>query len=150
MFTVLGGLFLGLVCLDMGIKCYIENTYEEREERETILDGVVFRKIYNRGFVLNTLENKPKLIKGVSAVSGVGVLAYDVWLFLKKGKLFQKIGMIFMSAGAVSNIYDRLVRGKVIDYIGFQSKFRFVRRLTANLADFYVTIGAVIMSLTKR
>lgn len=150
MLAVLGGLFLGLVCLDMGIKCYIENTYKEKEERETILDGVVFRKIYNRGFILNTLENKPKLIKGVSAVLGAGILAYDAQLFFKKGKLFEKIGMVFVSAGAVSNIYDRLVRGKVIDYIGFQSKFRFIRKLTANLADFYVAVGAVIVSLTKR
>ena len=36
-----GGLLVVLVCVDMGIKQYIEENFEEEEERETILDKVV-------------------------------------------------------------------------------------------------------------
>ena len=39
-----GGLFAVLVCVDMGIKQYIEENFEEEEERETILDKVVLRR----------------------------------------------------------------------------------------------------------
>ena len=35
-----GGLLVVLVCVDMGIKQYIEENFEEEEERETILDKV--------------------------------------------------------------------------------------------------------------
>ena len=40
-----GGLLVVLVCVDMGIKQYIEENFEEEEERETILDKV--RRFFN-------------------------------------------------------------------------------------------------------
>ena len=52
-----GGLLVVLVCVDMGIKQYIEENFEEEEERETILDKVVLRKVYNKGFCFNTLDS---------------------------------------------------------------------------------------------
>lgn len=149
MIAAMGGLFVILVCFDMGIKQYIESTYKEREERETIIDKVVLRKVYNKGFILNALQEYPKVIKGVSAGAGAGIALYDIWLFIRKGRYLKKLGMVFLSAGAASNIYDRLIRGKVIDYIGIQSKIRFLSRLTANLADLYVMLGAVLAGITK-
>lgn len=147
MLTVMSGLFLILVCLDMGIKQYIEDMYKEREERETIIDKIVFRKVYNKGFLLNALQDHPRLVKGVSAGVGAGVILYDLWLFIRKGRFFKKLGMVFLSAGAFSNVYDRLIRGKVIDYIGVQSKHQFLSRVTANLADAYVMIGAILAGI---
>lgn len=149
MLTVMGGLFLVLVCLDMGIKQYIENTFKEKEERETIIDKIVLRKVYNRGFLLNTLQDHPGIVKGASAGVGAGVILYDLWLFIRKGRLFKKLGMVFLSAGAFSNVYDRLIRGKVIDYIGVQSKNKFLSRITANLADAYVMLGAILAGIAK-
>lgn len=144
MLTAMGGLLVMLLCFDMGIKQYIESTYKEKEERETILDRIVLRKIYNKGFMLNTLENKPKVIKSASAGMGAVIILYDVWLFLKKGRLKDKLGMVLISAGAASNIYDRLIRGKVIDYIGVKSKYQFLSKITANLADVYIAVGTAI------
>ena len=57
--------------------------------------------------------------------------------------------MVLLTAGAISNTYDRLIRGKVIDYIGIQWENSKLRRITANLADVYVVIGAVIVSVSK-
>ena len=149
MLVHLGGLFLALTCLDMGIKQYVESTFRENEERETVIENVVLRKVYNGGFAFGFLKNRPKVIKIASVLAGTGVLAYDVRLFLKKGKWIQKLGMVAVSAGAVSNIYDRLARGKVIDYIGIRSKNQFLARLTANLGDFYILLGAVLLALKR-
>lgn len=143
-----GGLFLLLVCSDMGTKQYIEDTYGPGEERETILGKVVLRKVYNRGFLLNSLEQYPAVVKTASALAGAGTAAYDVWLFTRKGRCLRKLGMVFLSAGAFSNIYDRLIRGKVIDYIGVRCRNKFLSRLTANLADFYVAVGALITGIS--
>ena len=67
-----GGLLVVLVCVDMGIKQYIEENFEEEEERETILDKVVLRKVYNKGFCFNTLDKKPELVrKTLSCVPGL-------------------------------------------------------------------------------
>lgn len=144
-----GGLLIGLTCLDMGMKQYIEDNFEEEEEKETILDGVVLRKVYNKGFCFNTLEKNPDLVKKTSGILCIGLAAYDAWLFLRKGKWLRKFGMVFLTAGAISNTYDRLIRGKVIDYIGIQWKNSRLRRLTANLADAYVVVGAVVASVAK-
>ena len=149
MLAAFGGMLVVFLCVDMGIKQYIEDTFDRREERKCIVPGLVLRKVYNRGFLLSTLEKYPKIVQGASAVTGVVILFYDLLLFLKKEKWLEKTGMIFLTAGAASNIYDRLVRKKVIDYIGFQSKNKFLSSLTANLADFYVIIGAVLVGIGR-
>lgn len=149
MLAAFGGMLVVFLCVDMGIKQYIEDTFDRREERKCIVPGLVLRKVYNRGFLLSTLEKYPKIVQGASAVTGVVILFYNLLLFLKKGKWLEKAGMIFLTAGAASNIYDRLVRKKVIDYIGFQSKNKFLSSLTANLADFYIIIGAVLVGIGR-
>lgn len=149
MLALFGGLFVILVCVDMGIKQYIEDSLTCKEERETVLEKVVLRKVYNKGFLLNTLDKYPEIIKGSSVFIGIGIAVYDSLLFLKRGKWVHKLGMVFLSAGAFSNIFDRLIRGKVIDYIGFRSRFKWLPVITANLADFYVLIGAVLTGLAK-
>ena len=110
MLAAFGGMLVVFLCVDMGIKQYIEDTFDRREERKCIVPGLVLRKVYNRGFLLSTLEKYPKIVQGASAVTGVVILFYDLLLFLKKGKWLEKTGMIFLTAGAASNIYDRLVR----------------------------------------
>lgn len=83
----------------------------------------------------------------VRSAAGVIVVLYDIWLVFKKGKIFRKLGMTLVTAGAVSNIYDRLIRGKVVDYIGFKSRYSFLSRITANLADVYVAVGMVLVEV---
>ena len=107
------------------------------------------RKVYNKGFCFNTLDKKPELVRKTSGILCAGFAIYDAWLFLKKGKWLRKFGMVFLTAGAISNTYDRLIRGKVIDYIGIQWKNSRLRRLTANLADVYVVIGAAVTGVAK-
>lgn len=149
MLAAYGGLFAGLLTLDLGIKQHIEDTFDKRQEEDTVSKHVVLRKVYNKGFMLDTLDQYPKLIRGSSAAAAVILIFANIRLFLKRGKWLEKLGMVFVSAGAASNIYDRLARGKVIDYIGFKSRNTFLATITANLADFYVVIGAVIVQMAR-
>lgn len=150
MIPAMAGLFLVLVCVDMGVKQYIEDFFEPKEERETMSSHVMLRKVYNRGFILDTLDQYPKLVQRSSLILGIVLLVYDLRLFLTKGRRLEKLGLTLLSAGAFSNIYDRVIRGKVIDYIGFKSKWKSLSRITANLADFYVLIGSVLAVLGRR
>ena len=75
--TIYMSMFLVLACVDMGLKQYIEDTFEENEERETKLPGLVFRKNYNKGFAFNVLENAPGIIRKSSVFSAAGILLYD-------------------------------------------------------------------------
>ena len=138
-------LFLMLTTVDMGTKQYIEDTWKKGEERDTILPGIVCRKVYNKGSFLNFMDKNPKVIKGVSGVLGILIAAADYLLFRERGRWMEKLSMVFVSAGAFSNIFDRLVRGKVIDYFGIKCKVKKISRITANLADVYIAIGSAII-----
>lgn len=142
--TIYMSMFLVLVCIDMGIKQYIEDTFEEGEERETLVPGLVLRKVYNKGFAFNILERTPDLIRKCSVFAAAGVLISDCWIFSRKKRMAGKLGMTLVSAGAFSNVYDRLLRERVVDYIGVQSKNKKLSNLTANFADVYLAVGAVL------
>lgn len=53
-----------------------------------------------------------------------------------------------MTAGAWSNTFDRWFRGYVIDYVGFQTKWKKVTAITFNLADFLIGAGGVLVVLS--
>ena len=150
-FTICGGLFVFLVCLDMGIKQYVEDHMSEEDEKKTVIPNVVMRKVYNEGFAFHILDKKPELIKKVTAGAGIVLLLYDFWVFSGKKKKVRKLGMTFVTAGAVSNIYDRLARGKVIDYVGYkdEKKRSVFSEITANLADFYLVFGSILVDVSR-
>lgn len=81
------GMFAILLCIDMGIKQYIEDTFDRREERKCIVPGIVLRKVYNRGFLLSTLEKYPGIVQGASAVTGVVILFYDFLVVPKEREM---------------------------------------------------------------
>ena len=74
----------------------------------------------------------------------------DVCAFGKKGKFFRKAGLTLATAGAVSNTYDRIAKGAVVDYIGYRGKNKFLNSLTANLADFYIVTGIMLAQIGGR
>lgn len=53
--------------------------------------------------------------------------------------------MTLVSAGAASNLFDRLTKGKVVDYIGWRSEKKFPGRITANLGDIYLACGSALV-----
>lgn len=147
--TICMSMLIVLTCIDMGVKQYIEDTFEKGEERDTIIPGLVLRKVYNKGFAFNLLDRYPDIIKRSSVCAAVGILICDLQLFLKKGKRVRKLGMVLVSAGAFSNVYDRMIREKVIDYIGIKGKSSYVSKITANLADIYIAAGMVLVTLSR-
>lgn len=140
-------LFLVLTTLDMGIKQYVEETFEKGEELKIKVPKLVFRRVHNRGFCLNKLDKYPVIIKIVSAGLCGSIGGYAYWLFQKKGKRLEKLGVTILGAGAFSNTFDRLVRGYVVDYFGVGNKNSKLSKITANIADIYVVAGSAILSL---
>ena len=142
-------LFLALTTFDMGIKQYVEDTFQKGIDKKTTLPGLVFRRVHNKGFCLNTLDRYPTLIKGVSvSLCGlIGARAYR--LFKKRGRWKEKLGITILGAGAFSNTFDRVLRGYVVDYFGIGKNNSKLSKITANLADVYVVVGSAILSMVK-
>lgn len=146
MITLAVGTLALLFSTDMLLKQYAQENLEDDGEKELIKDKIIFRKVYNKGFMLHALDKRPYLVKSVTAVMGILLSCYNVLLFMKKGHRLEKFGAAVFGAGAYSNIFDRLVRGKVIDYIGFKSKNDFLSRLTVNLADICIVAGLLLIA----
>ena len=137
-----------LAMLDITIKSCIENGITRKEERETLKGKVILRKVYNRGFGLNVLQNDPDTVKYVSSFATIILtITQLIQLMRKKGSKLKKIGLSLMTAGAWSNTFDRWLRGYVIDYIGFENKNKKIEKITWNLGDFFLIAGGIIVSL---
>ena len=58
--------------------------------------------------------------------------------------------MMLLTGGALSNLYDRVVRGKVVDYLAVKSRWKRLSRLTFNLGDVCIAAGALLAACQKK
>jgi len=84
----------------------------------------------------------------LSAVVSIGIL---VWLFkLKKTETWLAVALSLVLGGAIGNLIDRLLHGRVIDFIDVYADWDvfFLQNghfATFNVADIAINIGAIIL-----
>ncbi len=139
-----------VAALDLRIKQYVLDSVNEGEDRELAGGRLVLRRVYNRGAAFNLLEKFPQLVMKLSAWLGAVLLVRDIFLMRKKGHTAEKTGMMLLTGGALSNLYDRVMRGKVVDYLAFKSRWKRLSGLTFNLGDVCIAAGALLAALTRR
>ena len=113
-------------------------------ELVTVIPGVIgFELLHggNTGAAFGLFSGKTDMLVLVSLVCS----CVFVWLLYKKRftHLMAKWGFILLCAGAIGNLYDRMVYGSVTDFI----VFLFMQFPTFNLADCFIDIGAVVYSV---
>lgn len=104
-------------------------------------------------FELNYLENRGAAFgifqgqKAVFLVCTVLILGLVVFYYsrLPKGRRFAPIRLVgvLLAAGAVGNMIDRAVNSYVVDFL----YFKLIDFPIFNVADCYVTVGAVLLAL---
>ena len=129
---------------DLGIKKYTEETLKDGEERRIWKGKGIYRKVHNKGLMMNRLDSKPQVVKGLSALA-LGVLfCWERLLQKEPGHELAKFGTALMLGGACGNTYDRLKRGYVVDYLAVKSKNKKLRDITFNLSDLALFAGTVL------
>lgn len=134
-----------LALIDIVLKSSVENALTTKEERYVFKEKVILRKVYNKGFSMNLLEDKPEVVKYTSAYTAVLLTIYQLLTLIRKECPVKKIGLSLMSAGAWSNTFDRWFRGYVIDYIGVPSEDKRVEEFTFNMADVLIVLGGILV-----
>ena len=66
-------IFASLLGIDVLIKQQVEENIEPGEEKELAGGRIVIRKVYNRGFLMNILDGKPKVVRYATIVSGIEI-----------------------------------------------------------------------------
>lgn len=68
------------------------------------------------------------------------IIIYLAYIFYNSKNIFAQIGMTLVIGGALGNLFDRIFRGAVFDFLYFHyHDFSFP---AFNLADSFITIGA--------
>ncbi|WP_178007665.1 signal peptidase II [Mediterraneibacter sp.] len=134
---------------DQAVKCYAENKLVKGEERP-ITEKVVLRHVQNKGICMSLLEDEPKTAHILSGAASGAVLGWHAFTVMTKKKGFwKKFGLSLMAAGSASNLFDRIVRGHVVDYVGFRCEDKQLAGITYNFADFFIAAGTVITIIAK-
>ena len=66
-------------------------------------------------------------------------------VFSEKGNYLTKTGLALIAGGGLSNLYDRMKRGYVVDY--FTINYRKLRKVIFNLADICIFAGGFLVIL---
>lgn len=142
-------LIAAVLLIDLGIKDTIEKADPSAfpkavEETKGI---VMLHRNHNEGLPFGFLKQKKELVKQlpltvISAVAGI-----FMWLFSRKGHLAQKAGLALVLGGGLSNLYDRFVRGYVVDYFSIQWKK--LKTVVFNLGDICIFLGAAIVLVAE-
>lgn len=130
---------------DLGIKKYTEETLGDAEERRIWKGKGIYRKVHNKGLMLNRLDDKPELVKGLSVAALAGVCCFAGIMEKENGHKLTKFGTALMLGGACGNTYDRVTRGYVVDYLALKSKNKKLQDITFNLSDLALFAGALFM-----
>jgi signal peptidase II len=108
-------------------------------------NNIILRLSYNEGAFLGLLKNNKVLLLIINIVSIIILLGLSISYTMVKGNYIIKIGLAFITGGALSNIADRVRLKKVVDYFAFKIK----PNLIFNLADMFVFLGCLIIVISE-
>lgn len=112
------------------------------ESVQVICKGKVrLSKVYNEGAFLGFLGNHKSFLMGINIIAVSLLAIVYVYIAFTKGAHLLKAGIALMIGGALGNIYDRIVRKKVVDFFSLWFK----PSVYYNIADFCVFIGGFLI-----
>lgn len=134
-----------LLLLDLGIKWYVETHFTEDDTREAAGGKIMIRKSHNSGMAMNALEDRPEVVRWLSAGFGSFLFIYYLYLLSRRGRKVEKAGWMFVLGGACSNLYDRFQRKYVVDYFSFRCRWKKLQNIVFNLGDLFIFGGSILV-----
>ena len=127
-----------LVAIDQWIKAWATANLMPVGAMPLIPGVVELRYSLNEGMAFSLLWGRQGFL---IAVTSVALIALTVYLFWKRPPLVERIACTMVLGGGVGNLIDRVVSGRVVDYINLQ----FIDFAIFNFADIYVTGGIALL-----
>ena len=137
-------LILILVGADQLSKYLIDSYMLEGETLPIINDFFHLTYVKNRGIAFGMFQGKLDIIS-IATVIAIVAIAYYLYKERNKLSMIEKMGFIYILAGAIGNMIDRAFRGFVVDMVDFRGVWSYV----FNLADVWINIGVVFVLLDQ-
>ena len=138
------GLVVAIIVLDQLSKYWVQAQFFEGQ-RVNLLAILDFTLVYNEGAAWSFLSDaggwQRWLFTGISSVVSVVLV---VWIYrLERGQALLMAALTLILAGAVGNLIDRVMLGKVVDFVLFYYNDWYFPAF--NVADSAITLGAMLM-----
>ena len=132
-----------LVVLDLFSKDYAANNFLFAQSYTTFIPFIDFLLIYNSGIAFGIFDGYGNLASNFLLVITIFILIYLIRLLVKEEVKIAKFALSLIIAGALGNIIDRFIDGKVTDFLHLEiGSFSF---FIFNLADAFITVGAILI-----
>ena len=136
-------LIILLVVLDLFSKDYAANNFLFAQSYTTFIPFIDFLLIYNSGIAFGIFDGYGNLASNILLVITIFILIYLIRLLVKEKVQIAKFALSLITAGALGNIIDRFIDGKVTDFLHLEfGSFSF---FIFNLADAFITLGAILI-----
>ena len=136
-------LIILLVVLDLFSKDYAANNFSFAQSYITFIPFIDFLLIYNSGIAFGIFDGYGNLASNLLLVITIFILIYLIRLLVKEKVQIAKFALSLITAGALGNIIDRFIDGKVTDFLHLElGSFSF---FIFNLADAFITLGAILI-----
>lgn len=132
-----------LVGCDHATKGVAKAELEGGSARELIRGVVDFHYVENTDIAFNLLRWVPEHIRfpALLVFGAVAVLGMALLLLQGRGELrLPRFALVLVTAGAIGNYLDRVVRGYVVDFVHVHHWPVF------NVADVYITVGYALLA----
>ncbi len=145
---------VAILVADQITKALVLATLRPGEER-TITHFFSVVLAFNSGAAFSFLGDAGGWQRYLFGAIGVGAACLIVWLLKRGGDRLYCSALSLILGGAVGNLCDRLVIGKVVDFLAFHNFMPFRHPLVAwldpfpafNVADSAITVGAALLIL---
>jgi len=131
----------GLVLLDRFTKELAVEHLKDRPPYKLIPDVFEFRYLENRGAAFGMLQDRREFFIAVGAIFLLVILYFLIRLPATKKYHVLRFCLVTIGAGAIGNLYDRIMLGYVIDFL----YFIYIDFPIFNVADIYVTVSAAML-----
>ena len=142
---IYGWIIGGLAALDLGVKSVVEGQEDDTFPRDlpSAKGFIKLHKNHNSGFPFGFMKERPELVKGIPLMVISAMAGALAAMMQDKGKTGEKLGLSLVMGGALSNLYDRVVRGYVVDY--FSIEWNRLKNVVFNLGDMFVFLGSAVI-----
>ncbi len=129
-----------ILVADLLSKKYVWNFLDQNGVQENVIGLFNLVKVKNEGAGFGIFQGKTIAL---TIITFIVVIAICVYLFFAlKESEWLRISLVFVTAGGIGNIVDRIAFGYVRDFIQFSFWDSFP---VFNIADSFVTIGAFML-----
>ena len=137
-----------VITIDQVSKSLIQQYLIEGQSVSIIGDFLYFQFIYNSGGAMGTRLG-PSWVYLILTIVALLVISRYFWTIRSSGWL-EKSALALIFGGAIGNLADRIMYGKVIDFIDMDFPdipfLNIYRWFTYNIADAAITIGLIIFA----